>query len=86
MISMYQNKSHEDKSMKIPSIKSLVNQVRSSSVNSKIQSPCVGGWITAWKDEQGRVWSQFKVDDGKRCPLQEIKLECEVKNKTAKAG
>ena len=60
-----------DEPKKLETIMQIVASMKHRSPGAVVQGSCVGGWLKAWVDRDGSIWSQFKIDDGKSCPLQE---------------
>jgi hypothetical protein len=67
----------------VPTLGSLVGLIKNATPNQVIQSPFheghMVGWAKVWKNSEGQVWSQIKLDNGEDCPLLEPKLEIPAK-------
>jgi hypothetical protein len=58
-------------------IEQIVSNMKRRSPGSVLQGPCVGGWVTCWRDPGGRTWIQFREDmgEGERSILHPAQVE-----------
>lgn len=70
----------------LPTIAQIVSNTKRKPPGSTCFEPCQGGWIKTWKDQSGRVWSEFREDNEQAGFPVTLKVEFDPANPKIRKG